>query len=58
MADPEDSLPKVTIPRIPDVANTQVEDLRLMLLDRFPDNYSIKTDDFFFSDNKISHLII
>ena len=47
MADPEDSLPKVTTPRIQDVANTQVEDLRLMLLDRFPDNYSIKTDDFF-----------
>lgn len=50
MADPEDNLPKVTTPRIVDVANTQVEDLRLMLLDRFPDNYSVKTDDFFFSD--------
>jgi hypothetical protein len=50
---PDKNKPKDTVVSVPLSSNTQVEDIRLMLLDAMPDDYSVKTGDYWFSDSEI-----
>ena len=52
MPDDEDKHIKTT-PPISKTNNVQLEDIRLMLLDQFADNYAIKTGDLYFSDEEL-----
>ena len=57
MPDTDNNLPTQTRPPVEAVNNTQVEDIRLMLLDALPDTYAIKTNDYYFSDAEIMDAI-
>lgn len=47
-----DNNPKI-IPPVECTNNPQVEDIRIMMMDAAPDNYSVVTNDYFFSDAEI-----
>lgn len=53
----ENNKPKQTTPPIELTNNTQLEDIRLLLLDHTPTNYPIVSDDFYFSDTELMDAI-